>query len=127
MLWLYQGSRASSPCGKRPQALPLDLDVEMRIEWRNSVTDTEISRTPNFVSTASITTDYQKFGVAGIVPVGANLARVVYAIQTFSGGAGNTGTLFVDDASFVVPEPATLGMFVGALVWSIGMRRKRTA
>lgn len=124
---LVSGQAGSFSVWQKAQSLPLDLDVEMRIEWRNAAGNNEVARTPNFVPTASITTDYQQFTVSGLVPAGADTARVVYAIQTFSGGAGNTGTLFVDDASFVVPEPATIGLFGIALVGSIGMRRHRRA
>ena len=70
---------------------PLDLDVEMRIEWRKVGQAAEVARTPNFVPTADITEQYKKFSIAGVVPAGADTARVVWAIQTFSGGAGNTG------------------------------------
>jgi MYXO-CTERM domain-containing protein len=98
----------------------------MRIEWRNSVTETEISRTPNLITTPSLTTDYQQFSVSAPVPVGANLARIVYAIQTYDGGPGNTGTVYLDDASFeVVPEPAAGLLGVIALALGCGVRRRR--
>ena len=104
----------------------LDADAEIRIEWRNSVSNTEISRTPNFVPTADITTDYTPFSLTAMVPVGADTARVVYALQTFSGGASNTGTVYLDDMSFVgVPEPTTL-VFAGlASVLGISVCRRR--
>jgi hypothetical protein len=82
---------------------PLDLEVEMRIEWRNSISDTEVSRTPNSIP---IPTDvYALFSLPAVVPAGADVARLVYAVQTFSGGPTNTGTVFVDDASFRVGDP----------------------
>ena len=112
---------------QKAPTLPLDLDVEMRIEWRKVGQAAEVGRTPNFVSTPGITTDYQQFSVMGVVPAGADTARVVYAVQTFSGGAGNTGTLFVDDTSFVVPEPAALGLFMCAMVTLVNTRRRRGA
>jgi hypothetical protein len=82
---------------------PLDLEVEVRIEWRNSITDMEISRTPN--STPIPTSLYTQFSLEAVVPAGADLARLVYVVQTFSGGPTNTGTVFVDDASFTAGDP----------------------
>ena len=79
---------------------PLDLDVEVRIEWRNSISDTEISRTPN---SSPIPTDlYTQFSLPAVVPAGADTARAVYVVQTFGAGLTNNGTVFVDDASFTV-------------------------
>jgi len=105
---------------------PLDVGVEVRIEWRNSVSDTEISRTPN--STPVPTNAYTQFFLPATVPAGVDTARVVYAIQTFGGGATHNGIVFVDDASFdVVPEPATIGLFGIALVASSGIRRRHRA
>jgi PEP-CTERM motif len=104
---------------------PLDLDVEVRIEWRNSVSNTEVSRTPNSLPVP--TSDYTPFSLTAMVPAGADTARVVYAIQTFSGGPTNNGIVFVDDVSFVIPEPATfvlLGMGAIGLACS---RKRRTA
>jgi hypothetical protein len=103
----------------------LELDAEVRIEWRNSVSNTEISRTPNSVPTASITTDYTQFSLPSVVPAGVDTARVVYAIQTFSGGAGDTGTIYLDDAAFrIVPEPSSMALVgLSGLGWA--MRRRR--
>jgi hypothetical protein len=61
---------------------PINLGVEVRIEWRNSVTTTEISRTPN--STPVPTGAYGQFTLTSVVPAGADSARAVYAIQSFS-------------------------------------------
>jgi hypothetical protein len=93
---------------------PADVGVEIRIEWRNSISNTEISRTPNLTTAPG--NDYGLFSLPSVVPVGADSARAVYAIQTFGGEPGptNTGLVYIDDVSFVVPEPATamlLGMF----------------
>ena len=105
---------------------PLDLTVEVRIEWRNSVSNTEISRTPNI---NPVPTDaYSQFSLPALVPAGADTARVVYAIQTFSGGPTNNGIVFVDDTSFeVVPEPATIGLLgLGAIgCVTLGRRNRR--
>src|SRR3954452_8728717 len=59
---------------------PFDVGVEFRIEWRNSVTDLEVGRTPN--STTNPGATYSQFSLTAAVPVGANTARVVYAIQS---------------------------------------------
>lgn len=89
---------------------PADVGIEIRIEWRNSVSNTEISRTPNLTSAPG--SDYILFSLPSVVPAGADTARVVYAIQTFGGEPGptNTGLVLIDDASFVVPEPATMAL-----------------
>ena len=100
------------------------LGLEYRIEWRNSVSNTEISRTPN--STTPIPTDvYAPFSLTATVPAGADTARVVYAIQTFGGEPNptNTGTVFVDDVSFtVIPEPSALAL---AGLGAMGLIRRR--
>jgi hypothetical protein len=103
---------------------PLDLGVEIRIEWRNSVSNTEISRTPNL--TTPPTDVYTQFNLPSTVPAGADTARVVYAIQTFGPEPTNTGTVYVDDTSFdIVPEPATATLLcLGGLALT-GMRRRR--
>jgi hypothetical protein len=105
---------------------PLDLGVEIRIEWRNSVSNTEISRTPN--STPVPTNVYTQFSLPATVPAGVDIARVVYAIQTFGGGPTHNGSVFVDDTSFeVVPEPATIGLVgLGAIgCVTLGRRNRR--
>ncbi len=78
---------------------------EMRIEWRDSVSNTEISRTPNLVP--SLTSEYTLITLTDNVPAGADTARVVYAIQSF-GGALNQN-VYLDDAS-VIPEPASMAL-----------------
>ncbi len=70
--------------------------IEIRIEWRDSVNDTEISRTPNL--TPIVTDRWELFRVDATVPAGADLARIVYAIQSF--GAEPDQSVFVDDVSF---------------------------
>jgi hypothetical protein len=102
---------------------PLDLGVEMRIEWRNSVSNTEISRTPNLTPVPG--SSYTLFEVNSVVPVGADTARAVFAIQTFGPQPTNNGTVFVDDASFeVVPEPATAGVLAFGALALTRLRRR---
>jgi hypothetical protein len=104
---------------------PLDLGTEVRIEWRESVGGTEISRTPN--STPIPGASYSPFDLTAAVPVGADTARLVYAIQTFGAEPGNNGTVFIDDMSFVaVPEPSSLILAgIGGLALVVLQRRRR--
>jgi len=98
-----------------------NVGPEVRIEWRDSVGDVEISRTPNLVPLLS--SDYTMFNLVATVPAGADLARAVYAIQTFS--VPGPGTVFIDDFSFKVPEPATVMLLgLGGLAL-VGFRRRR--
>jgi hypothetical protein len=84
---------------------PLDLTNELRIEWRNSTA--EVGRTPNLSPIP--TSQYTPFSLTAVVPAGADTARVVYAIQTFSPEPTNNGIIYIDDVSFdVIPEPASL-------------------
>jgi hypothetical protein len=103
---------------------PFDVGVEFRIEWRNSGSNTEVSRTPN--STTVPIGAYTPFSLTAAVPVGADLARVVYAIQSFGPEPSNTGIVYVDDVSFaVVPEPSTMALLsLGALAL-VARRRQR--
>ena len=103
---------------------PLDLTAEVRIEWRNSVSNTEVSRTPNLTPVPSAV--YSPFSLTAAVPAGADTARLVYAIQTFTGGPSNNGIVYVDDMSFtIVPEPSSIAMLsVGGLA-SLAFRRRQ--
>lgn len=78
--------------------------IEMRIEYRDSVADAEVSRTANLVPTLA-STDYELVTLADTVPAGADTARVVFAIQSF--GATPPQSVFVDDAYASAPEPTT--------------------
>jgi hypothetical protein len=103
---------------------PLDLGVEIRIEWRNSGSNTEITRTPNF---SPVPTDqYSPFSLTAMVPAGADTARVVYAIQTFGPEPTNNGTVFLDDMSFVIPEPTALSLLAFGSMGLVRVRRRRS-
>ena len=96
--------------------------IEIRIEWRDSVNDVEISRTPN--STPMPGTEYELFSYDEVVPAGADTARAVYAIQSFGGVVNQQ--LFLDDFSFTaVPEPASLGLLGMGLCMLLGLRRRK--
>jgi hypothetical protein len=102
---------------------PLDLGTEVRIEWRNSLG--EVARTPN-VSPVP-TSVYSLFELTAEVPAGADIARMVYAIQTFGGEPSNNGTVYVDDVSFaLVPEPSSL-ILLGAGGLALALMRRRRA
>lgn len=79
---------------------------EIRIEFRDSVNNVEISRTPNLVPTFT-QGQYEQWSLPAVVPAGADTARLVYAIQSF--GGATTQLLYVDDVSFT-PEPASLAL-----------------
>jgi hypothetical protein len=101
---------------------PLDLGTEVRIEWRNSLG--EVARTPN-VSPVP-TSVYSLFELTAEVPAGADIARMVYAIQTFGGEPSNNGTVYVDDVSFaLVPEPSSLILLGAGGLALVLMRRRR--
>lgn len=96
---------------------------EIRVEWRDSVNDVEITRTPN--SAPSVGDQYEEFILSDVVPAGADTARVVYAIQSF--GAGVPQSVFVDDANFnfeAIPEPSTLAL-VGLSGLALAALRRR--
>ena len=99
---------------------PFDVVVEVRIEWRNSVSNTEITRTPNM--TPALTGAYTLFALNSVVPAGADTARCVYAIQTFTDNATHNGVVFVDDASFI-PAPTTFAMAMCGM-GMLGRRRR---
>lgn len=94
---------------------------EVRIEWRNSVSNTEVGRTPNMVPLPGA--DYTEFSLSVPVPGGADTARAVYAIQSFGGVL--TQQVFLDDMSFTaVPEPASFMLLGVAIVTLSGVRRR---
>jgi hypothetical protein len=90
---------------------PFDVAVEMRLEWRSATA--EISRTPNL--SMAPTDTYTAVSLSGYAPIGAEVARVVYAIQSFGPQPTNTGIVYLDDMFFsVVPEPSSLGLLAFA-------------
>ncbi|MFO1511641.1 MAG: PEP-CTERM sorting domain-containing protein [Verrucomicrobiota bacterium] len=104
---------------------PLSLGVEIRIEWRNSISNSEVSRTANLTPVPGAS--YLAFNLSGLVPAGADTARVVYAIQSFSTSPLGNGTVYVDDMSFttVVPEPTSMALLgLGGLALAVARRRK---
>lgn len=103
---------------------PLDLGVEVRIEWRNSGSNTEIARTPNLTSAPGA--GFGPFSLTAAAPAGADTARIVYAIQTFGPEPSNTGSVFVDDVTFtIVPEPAAGALLGLCALAMITLRRGR--
>lgn len=97
--------------------------IEMRIEYRDSVGDTEVSRTPNLVP-ALASTDYELVTLSDTIPAGADTARVVFAIQSF--GVSAPQSVFVDDALVVtIPEPTSIALMgLGGLAIVATRRRK---
>jgi hypothetical protein len=103
---------------------PLSLGVEIRIEWRNSLSNTEVSRTPNSTPIPGAT--YSSFNLNGLVPAGADTARVVYAIQSFSTNPLGNGNVHVDDVSFtVVPEPSAMALLALGGLGMMAARRRQ--
>jgi hypothetical protein len=104
---------------------PLNLGVEVRIEWRNALGNNEVSRTPNLTPVPSA--EYSPFSLTAAVPAGADTARIVYAIQSFSTFPLGNGTVHVDDFSFMlVPEPSAVALLAlgGAAVMFFRRQRR---
>lgn len=107
-----------------PISRVFDLVPEVRIEWRKTGQGPEVDRDQILpVPTA----DYTQFSLALPVPLGADTARIVYAIQTgTNAGTLNTGSVYVDDVSLtVIPEPTTLALASLAGAALLVARRRR--
>jgi|GEM_PF-1455203 len=114
--------------------------IEVRLEFRDAVANVEVGRTSNIVFTPGST--YEMFAMSGTlddaartVPVGADLVRVVYAIQSF--GGANDQQVFIDDVSLTkesadVPLPlpgvllASMTLVGVAAARAAGKRRSNT-
>lgn len=98
--------------------------TEIRIEFRDSIGNTEISRTGNLAPTIGLA--YEPFSLTDIVPAGADTARVVYAVQSFGAPAPqlvHVDDLFVSGAA-VVPEPSG-AIFALMGLGGLALRRRR--
>jgi MYXO-CTERM domain-containing protein len=117
VLYTYSGFHKSANLN------PADYVSEVRFEWRNSVSNTEVSRNQILPIAGA---QYTPFSLTFPAPAGADIGRIVYAIQTFSDtGTTNTGDVFVDDLSVTgVPEPSAIALAgLGGLAL---LRRRRT-
>lgn len=95
--------------------------IEIRIEWRDSVGDTEVGRTDNFTPMPG--SEYELFDVTAEVPAGADTARVVYAIQSFGGVVDQL--VYVDDIN-AIPEPTSMLLGgLGLMSLAVAARRRR--
>lgn len=101
---------------KTPDSGLLGVAPEFRIEWRDAA-GLELSRVTN--DGVIPTNDYTLLEVSGVAPAGAAFARFTFAVQTFGGepdgGASNSGTIFLDDASVRIPEPTAAVLALLAL------------
>jgi hypothetical protein len=74
--------------------------IEIRIEWRDSNANSEVDRTGDLTPTPG--SEYEAFSLSEVVPAGANIARVVYAIESIEAGTETTQFVYVDDVCFAI-------------------------
>lgn len=99
-------------------------EARFRIEWHSTALgggSGEISRIESNI-TSMLTDTYQLFSISGVAPAGAQKLRAVLALNN------NDDKFYFDDASVVVPEPASLTLSATALLgiallW--GRRRRK--
>lgn len=107
-------------------SVPFGVGVEVRIEWRDSVGNVEVSRTANLTTPPGAS--YTPFSLTATVPAGADTARVVYAIQSFGPEPTDTGVVYVDDLAFAgVPEPHQYALMAGVGLLGFAVWRRRQA
>jgi hypothetical protein len=98
---------------KTPDLAGLEAETQLRIEFFDA-SDLFVGQTGNLLPV--VTETYTQFTQAGVVPVGADRARVVLALDSGDDPVnppfrGDRGVVYFDDASFtVVPEPASLSL-----------------
>lgn len=110
---------------------PVDLNAEFRIEYLNELGEfAEDQFTNNQDIAPALTDTYAEFSQTNTAPEGAVSARAIFALATFNAGT-DTGTVFLDDASFTgvvsaaVPEPSSLGLMAAGLI-GLATRRRRS-
>ncbi len=74
--------------------------IEIRIEWRDSNTNVEVDRTGDLAPTPG--SDYEAFSLREVVPAGADIARIVYAIESIEAGTAPTQAVYVDDVCVAI-------------------------
>ncbi len=112
--------------------------VEIRFEYRDSVADVFISGTTNYSPTPG--NAYEAFAISDAlsplqrtVPVGADLVRVIYAIQSF--GSATDQNVLVDELDLFdagdrteMPEPAIVMLLIVGVIAAVARQpvRRRT-
>lgn len=106
-----EGSRVAFEGWHVDASLSNGQGIEIRLEYLDSGTGTEIGSTPNATPDA-LGAAYEPFAITGTVPVGADTVRAVYAVSSFGGPIRQR--IYVDDVSLrIIPEPASLLLLIG--------------